>query len=555
MNWKRRCYFSRSLICFTVCCVLPQAHGMQFHDVTKETGISFIHTDGSSGQRYIVETVTAGVGLFDYDNDGDMDIYFLNGAPLKGTQASSVSRNALYRNDGAWKFTDVTDRVGVGDTGYGLGMAIGDYDNDGDRDLYINNFGPNVLYRNNGEGTFTNVTSTARVANGDQVGAGASFLDIDQDGDLDLYVANYVDFTYATHQTCRFNGYPAYVGPMNFNGTPNTLFRNNGDGTFSDISEASGIAAHPGTGMGMVCADYDNDGDTDVFVGNDVAGNSIFENDGQGNFEEVGLMTGLAYDYTGTPQGTMGVDCGDYNNDGLLDFYVTSYQRDLATLYRNMGDGLFEDVTQTTGAGNGSYPYVTWGNGMVDFDNDGDLDLFVACGHLHDNVALFDRTTSYHVPNILLENKGDEKFVNVTSQSGDGLQVKLSSRGAAFGDLDNDGDMDVVILNSRREPTLLRNDTSPKHHWLQLRLQGRQSSRDGIGAHVKVIAGDLKQFAEVHSGRGYQGHYGLRLHFGLASHPRIDRVEVQWLGGAVDVLENIPVDQRIEIVQGSSPPH
>lgn len=552
MNWKRYRYCSRSLICFSVCCLLPLAHGMQFHDVTKETGISFIHTDGSSGQRYIVETVTAGVALLDYDNDGDMDVYFLNGAPLKGTQAPRISRNALYRNDGDWKFTDVTERAGVGDTGYGLGLAIGDYDNDGDRDIYVNNFGPNVLYQNNGDGTFENVTRAAGVANGDQVGAGASFLDIDRDGDLDLYVANYVDFTYDTHQTCRFNGYPAYVGPMNFNGTPNTLFRNNGDGTFTDISEASGIAAHPGTGMGMVCADYDNDGDTDVFVGNDVAGNSIFENDGQGNFEEVGLMTGLAYDYTGTPQGTMGVDCGDYNNDGLLDFFVTSYQRDLATLYRNMGDGLFEDVTQATGAGNGSYAYVTWGNGMVDFDNDGDLDLFVACGHLHDNVALFDRTTSYHVPNILLENNGDEKFVNVSKLSGDGMQVKLSSRGAAFGDLDNDGDIDAVILNSRREPTLLRNDTSPQHHWLQLRLQGRQSSRDGIGAHVKVIAGDLTQFAEVHSGRGYQSHYGLRLHFGLAAHQRVDRIEVQWLGGAVDVLENVPVDQRLKIIQGST---
>ena len=304
--------------------------------------------------------------------------------------------------------------------------------------------------------------------------------------------------------------------------------------------------------MGMVCADYDNDGDTDVFVGNDVAGNSIFENDGQGHFEEVGLMTGLAYDYTGTPQGTMGVDCGDYNNDGLLDFYVTSYQRDLATLYRNMGDGLFEDVTQATGAGNGSYPYVTWGNGMVDFDNDGDLDLFVACGHLQDNVALFDRTTAYHVPNILLENKGNEKFINVTQQAGDGMQVKLSSRGAAFDDLDNDGDMDAVIINSRREPTLLRNDTSNPHHWLGVRLQGRQSNRDGIGAHVKVQAGELRQLAEVHSGRGYQGHYGLQLHFGLALHPRIDKIEVQWPGGEIDVLQNVPVDQCLKIVQGST---
>ena len=554
MNRNHLLNLCQPLVCLLALCFPDTSNGMQFHDVTAGTGISFVHTDGSSGKRYIVETVTAGVGLFDYDNDGDVDIYFLNGAPLKGTQASSISRNALYRNDGAWKFTEVTDSAGVGDPGYGLGVAIGDYDNDGDRDIYVNNFGPNVLYRNNGDGTFADVTLAARVANGDQVGAGASFLDIDLDGDLDLFVANYVDFTYGNHQTCRFNGYPAYVGPMNYNGTENTLFRNNGDGTFTDVSESSGIAAHPGTGMGMVCADYDNDGDTDVFVGNDVAGNSIFENDGKGHFEEVGLMTGLAYDYAGTPQGTMGVDCGDYNNDGLLDFFVTSYQRDLATLYKNTGNGLFEDVTRATGAGDGSYAYVTWGNGMVDFDNDGDLDLFVACGHLHDNVAFFDRTTSYHAPNILLENRGEETFVNVTQQGGDGMQVKLSSRGAAFDDLDNDGDMDTVIVNSRREPTLLRNDTANQHHWLQVRLQGRRSNRDGIGSHVKVVAGGLQQVAEVHSGRGYQGHYGLRLHFGLASHQRIDRIEVRWLGGDIDALKNVPVDQRIQIVQGSHPP-
>ncbi|MCP4452613.1 MAG: VCBS repeat-containing protein, partial [Planctomycetes bacterium] len=250
MSWKRPSYVCQGLACLMSFCLWPAAHGLQFHDVTKETGISFVHTDGSSGKRYIVETVTAGVGLFDYDSDGDMDIYFLNGAPLKGTQAKRVSRNALYRNEGDWRFTDVTKRAGVGDTGYGLGLAIGDYDNDGDRDIYVNNFGPNVLYRNNGDGTFADVTQSAGVANGNQVGAGASFLDIDRDGDLDLYVANYVDFTYDTHQTCRFNGYPAYVGPMNFNGTPNTLYRNNGDSTFTDVSEASGIAAHPGTGMG-----------------------------------------------------------------------------------------------------------------------------------------------------------------------------------------------------------------------------------------------------------------------------------------------------------------
>ena len=318
----------------------PTAPGpIQLRDVSRQTGITFEHTDGSCGRRYIVETVSAGLALFDYDRDGDEDIYFLNGAPLPGTKAAQAPRNALYRNDGDWQFTDVTEQAGVGNTGYGLGVAAADFDNDGDLDLYVNNFGPNVLYQNNGDGTFSDVTRHAGVANGNQVGAGASFLDIDADGDLDLYASNYVDFTFENHRAVRFNGHPAYVGPMDYHPTSDTLYRNNGDGTFTDVSEESGVAAHKGTGMGMVCCDLDHDGDTDVFVGNDVAGNSIFQNDGSGKFEEIGLLSGLAYDVSGRPQGTMGVESGDYDNDGLIDFYVTSYQQDLATLYRNCGDG------------------------------------------------------------------------------------------------------------------------------------------------------------------------------------------------------------------------
>ncbi|MGB2865810.1 MAG: CRTAC1 family protein [Sedimentisphaerales bacterium] len=540
------------LACFCFLLTDCVSASIQLRDVTKQTGISFVHTDGSSGKRYIVETVSAGLALFDYDEDGDIDIYFLNGAPLHGTTVKVPPQNALYRNDGGWKFTDVTEKAGAGDLGYGLGVAVGDYDNDGDPDIYLNNYGPNVLYSNNGDGTFTDVTEKANVSNGHQVGAGACFLDIDKDGDLDLYVANYVNFTYENHQIVRFNGYPAYVGPMNYYPTPDTLYRNNGDGTFTDISEESGIAAHKGTGMGMVCADYDNDGDTDIYVGNDVAGNFIFENDGTGKFEEVGLFTGLAYDLSGTAQGTMGIDCGDYNNDCLLDFHVTSYQRDLATLYRNLGGGSFEDVTRITGAGDGTLPHVTWGNGLVDFDNDGDRDIFIACGHLHDNIEFFDNVTSYHVQNILLENTDREKFVNISDKCGDGLAVKLSSRGAGFDDLDNDGDIDAVILNSRREPTILRNDSANNNHWIQIRLKGVKTNRDGIGAHVKVTAGDLTFLDEVHSGRGYQGHYGMRLHFGLGNRQKINRIEVSWIGGETDVFENVAVNQLIILTEGSS---
>ncbi|TKJ37860.1 MAG: hypothetical protein CEE38_07280 [Planctomycetes bacterium B3_Pla] len=524
-----------------------------FRDVTRETGITFRHTDGSSGKRYIMETVAGGLALFDYDNDGDVDIYFLNGAPLKGAKFDVPPKNALYRNEGNWKFTDVTDRARVGDTGYGLGVAAGDYDNDGDLDVYVNNHGPNVLYRNNGDGTFADVTEKAGVVNGSHTGAGACFLDMDKDGDLDLYVSSYFDFSYEKHKTGVADGFPVYIGPASFPAAPDVLYRNNGDGTFTDVSKSSSVAEHVSWGMGMVCGDYDNDGDTDIYVANDGAGNFLFKNDGTGKFEEVGLITGVAYDIHGDGQGSMGVDFGDYDNDGLPDFYVTSYQGQLATMYKNLGDDAFDDVTRLTGAGEGTVLNVTWGTGLADFDNDGDRDIFVACGHLLDNIELFDDRSTYFETNVLLMNNGDGKFVDASKQSGDGMKVKLSSRGAAFDDLDNDGDIDVVVLNSRREPTILRNDSPSKGHWLQVRLRGVKTNRSGIGAQVKVVAGDLTLIDEVHSGRGYQSHYGTRLHFGLGAREKVDRIEVRWIGGPVDVFKNIAVNRILTITEGTDP--
>jgi hypothetical protein len=523
-----------------------------FSDVTKETGITFIHTDGSSGKRYIVESVTSGLALFDYNGDGNIDIYFLNGAPLKGTKFDKAPKNELYRNEGDWRFTNVTDQAGVGDTGYGLGVAVGDYDNDGDLDIYVNNYGPNVLYRNNGDGTFTDVASRSGVADGNKVGATAHFLDMDKDGDLDLFVGNYLDFTYENHMIRTSKGIPKYAGPMDFPPMANDMFRNNGDGTFTDVSVESGIAEYKGWAMGGVCADYDNDGDTDIYIANDEYANFLFKNDGTGKFEETGLIAGIAYDMHGDDQGSMGADCGDYDNDGHLDFYQTSYAEELTALYRNLGDDIFEDVTMISGAGAGTLEYVTWGASLVDFDNDGDRDIFVACGHLQDNVELYNNTTTSFCPNVILMNTGDGKFVNVSAQAGDGMKVKLRSRGAGFDDLDNDGDVDVVILNSRREPTILRNDSTPKGHWLEVRLKGVKTNRDGIGAHVKLIAGDLNLIDEVHSGRGYQSHYGMRLHFGLGNHNKVDRIKVSWIGGGTDVFENIAVDRLITLTEGSS---
>jgi enediyne biosynthesis protein E4 len=520
-------------------------------DVTAQTGISFQHTHGGSGRRYLVESVSTGLVLFDYDNDGDEDIYFLNGSPLRGTKVPVPPRNALYRNDGNFKFTEVGQKAGVADLGYALGATAGDYDNDGDLDLYINNYGANVLYRNNGDGTFTDVTKQANVANGHKIGAGACFLDIEKDGDLDLYVSNYVQFAYEPPIQLTRAGYPIYGSPRDYPLVPDTLYRNNGDGTFTDISQESGIGAHPGSGMGMVCGDFDNDGDTDIFVANDVSGNFLFQNDGSGKFEEVGLIAGFAYDGEGNAQGSMGVDCGDYNNDGFLDFYLTTYSHELATLYKNTGDGFLEDVSLVTGGGRGTHPYVTWGNSFVDFDNDGDKDIFIACGHIQDNVEKYDDSTSYYARNVVLLNVAPEKFENISEQCGDGLQVKLSSRGAAFDDLDNDGDIDVVVQNTGREPTILRNDSPRTNHWIQIRLRGTKTNRDGVGSQVKVATGDQTQLDEVHSGRGYQSHYGTRLHFGLGKHQRIDRIDVRWYSGRIDVHKDIKADQLIILEEGN----
>jgi enediyne biosynthesis protein E4 len=399
-------------------------------DVTARSGITFVHTDGGSGERYIVESVVAGLASFDYDGDGWIDLYFTNGSPLGGAVRDRPPRNALYRNHGDWTFTDVTQLAGVGDLKYGLGVTVGDYDNDGFLDLYVSNFGPNVLYRNNGDGTFSDVTVEARVGNGNKVGAGVCFLDIDGDGNLDLYASNYVDFNYQNHVIRMIGPHQFYAGPNDYRGVPDSLFRNHGDGTFTDVSVASGIASVAGPGMGMVCLDYDDDGHTDIFVGNDAAPNFLFHNDGRGKFSEVGLLAGVAYDGLGNANSSMGVDAGDYDNDGQLDLFMTDYANEAPVLYRNLGQGLFEDVTNVAGAGRSAFPHVTWGTGFVDFNNDGYRDLFIACGHLLDNIHLIDDRTSFKVRNILLMNQAGRSFVDSDTVSGR-TQAATGSRQSA----------------------------------------------------------------------------------------------------------------------------
>ena len=422
--------------------------------------------------------------------------------------------------------------------GFGLGVTAADYDNDGDQDLYLNNFGPDVLYRNNGDGTFQDVTAAAGVGNGDKVGAGVCFLDIEGDGDLDLYVANYVDFTYENHVPIVVGPHRFRAGPRYYRPVPDTLFRNNGDGSFSDVSGPSGIGSVAGPSMGMVCGDFDDDGDTDVFICNDESANFLFVNDGRGNFKETGLLAGVAYDFYGKANSSMGADCGDYNNDGHLDLFMTDYQGEMPVLYRNLGEGFFEDATSAAAITTELYPHVNWGTGFIDFDNDGDRDLFVACGHF-DDVEYIDDRTAKKVANYLLMNTGQGKFIDVSRQSGTGLAVVESSRGTAFDDLDNDGDVDVAVLNANALPTILRNESPTANHWLEICLIGRTSNRDGVGARVRVVSGELAQVAEVHSGRGYQSHSGTRLHFGLGKRDRVDRVEVRWLGGSLEVF-NVP---------------
>jgi hypothetical protein len=533
--------------------VAPAAGPILFRDVTAETGVTFQHTDGSSGRHYIVESVASGLATFDYDGDGLIDIYFLNGSPLPGTAVTRQPTNALYRNLGGFRFRDVTAEAGVGDPGHGLGVTVADYNHDGCPDLYLNNFGPNRLYRNTGDGTFCDVTGEAGVSRGPTPGAGANFLDFDGDGALDLFVANYIRFTYENHVTSMMRGAARYAGPRDFPTQPNTLFRNLGAGGFADVSQSSGIATHAGAGMGTVCLDYDRDGRTDIFVGNDQSWNFLFRNQGQGQFAEVGLVAGVACNFGGETVSSMGADAGDYDNNGWLDLLVTDYEREKPLLFRNPGTvpgrgfSSFSDVAAKAGVGVGATAFVKWGCGFVDFDNDAHRDIFLGCGHLQDDIEQYTDRSSYAVRPVLFRNLGTGRFANISDSAGPGMQVRLVARGVAFDDLDNDGRVDVVILNARRQATILRNESATENHWLQIELRGTSTNRDGVGAFVRVVAGDLTLVDEVHSGRGYQSHFGSRLHFGLGPRKQVDRIEIRWIGGGTDVVENVAANQRLTI--------
>ncbi len=523
----------------------------RFVDMTEEAGIRFRHHHGGGGEKHLVETMAGGGGFWDYDNDGDLDIYFLNGAPLPGYDGPRPLENALYRNDGG-KFAEVTAEAGLLEPSYSLGSVAADYDNDGDLDLFITSFGPNHLYRNNGDGTFTEVSERAGV--GARVGlwASAAFLDIEGDGDLDLYVTNYTEYSLENSVYCgnKTLGLRTYCHPDNYQGAPDVLYRNEGDGTFEDVTAEAGVEMPGGRGLGVIATDYDEDGDPDIYVANDSEMNFLFKNLGGGRFEETALAAGVGFDEEGRAEGSMGVDVADYDGDGKLDIFVTNYEAESNTLYRNLGDGTFADTTYRAGLALPSLSWVGFGTNFFDMDNDADQDLFVANGHIMDHPAFLSDTTTYPQRKQLYQNKGG-RFEDVSLRAGEVFERHQVGRGTAFGDWDDDGDVDILVLNNDDVPNLLRNETDSGNHWTLLRLVGRSSNRDGIGAFVRLEAGGRAQVDELRSGSSYLAQNDLRLHFGLGAAEEIESVEIRWPSGRKETLSHLPVDQLLLVVEGA----
>ena len=520
-----------------------QNRDVRFTDVTAALDIEFRHNNGERGKKYFIEPIGSGVALFDFDNDTDLDLYFVNGSDLPGATSSILPTNRLYRNDGD-TFTDVTNTASVGDTGYGLGCCVGDYNNDGFTDLYVTNYGVNVLYRNNGDGTFTDVAETAGVDN-DQFSSGCAFVDVDADGYLDLYVVNYVQFDPDTNPACTRQGIPTYCTPEALLGAADVFYRNNSDGTFTDVSEQVGVGKANGKGLGVVCGDVDNDGDIDIFVANDTTPNFLYLNEQNGvKMTEDALFAGVALSEEGRAYSGMGANLGDFDNDGYLDIVITNFQDQTNSLYHNAQSGFFTEMSFAKGIGERSLPYLAWGVDFVDFNNDGWLDLFIANGHLDDNIAEIDPIGTYAQPNqLFLNNRG----INFSENPDAAIAQQKVSRGTAFGDIDNDGDIDIVVSNLKDTPTILRNDRNNAAQWLGVKLIGTHCNRNAIGARVTVVSGDLTQMREVKSGSGYLSQNDLRLHFGLGNAVSVDALTVQWLCGNIQTLQNIKTNQMLVI--------
>jgi len=535
-----------------------------FTDVTESAGLSHARTVSGSpdNKQFLLEEMGSGVALFDYDNDGWLDIFLVNGTSLDPTVRDLHPTSYLFRNNRDGTFTDVTASAGITHSGWGQGCCVGDYDNDGLDDLFVSYFGRNVLYHNNGDGTFTDVSEKAGIAGAEnRWGAGCCFLDYDRDGDLDLFVANYVNFDPARAPKpgealyCHYNDIDVPCGPQGFAGGTNLLYHNRGDGTFADVSEQSGIARPHGPssmvfvgnnwrasgsyGMGAAAADFDNDGWPDIYVACDSAPSLLYRNNHDGTFREIAVPAGCALDENGVALSGMGVAVADYDGDGWLDIARTNFSEQITSLYHNYGNGAFEDAGIKAGLGV-NRKYLGFGVGFLDFDNDGWKDLFLANGHVYSQIANRKLHISYKQPKVLYRNLGNGRFEDVSTRSGPAIAAANLARGCAFGDLDNDGDIDIVINNMDGPPTVLRNDGGNRNSWIQIKCVGTRSNRSGIGARVKVTAGKNSQIDEVMSGSSYYSHNDLRLHFGLGRAGKADSVEIAWPSGLKDTFKNLP---------------
>lgn len=535
-------------------------------EVAAAVGLDFLHFSGATGEYFIPEMIGAGVALLDYDRDGDLDIYLLQGGPLgEHTPALDVRRspsnepllgNRLFRNElipaKQLSFSDVTQEAGLGYQGYGMGVAVGDFDNDGFQDLYVTNFGANVLYRNNGDGHFIDVTDIAGVDDG-RWSTSAAFLDYDRDGDLDLFVTNYLDFTVKGNKRCFFKtGQRDYCGPMSYEPVPDKLFRNDGDGRFADVGQLAGLGSAFGSGLGITAADFNQDGWLDIYVANDARANQLWINQKNGTFAETALMSGTAYNEQGKAEASMGVTAGDFDGDGDADLFMTHLDGETNTLYRNNGAGNFYDVTNKFKLAHVSLPYTGFGSEWFDYDNDGDLDLFVANGAVKLASGLTAQSLSYQQTNQLFENKMAASFADISLHSGAAMQLMEVSRGAAFGDIDNDGDIDIVVTNNNGPVRLLRNDVGNSRHWLSIQLEGVQSNRDGLGALVGILRAGLPPlWRRAHTDGSYLSANDVRVHFGLDVATQVDGVVVRWPTGSTEVWRHIAVDTIIKIREGS----
>jgi len=532
------------------------ASGIQMVDVAEQAGLDFQHVSGSQDKAALLDTMSGGVAWIDYDGDGQLDLYFVNGGRWEDLKSGRRSgSNALFRSNGDGTFSDVADKAGAAGPRWGMGVTVADYDNDGDPDLYLSNYGPNTLLRNNGDGTFSDVTSNAGVG-GDAWSSAAAFADYDGDSHLDLYVVNYVafDFESSHSRDCSYRALKVHCGPKGMQGAPDVLYRSNGDGTFSGVTSSAGVAARASFGLGVLWGDYDGDGDQDIYVANDSRANFLFKNQGNGTFEEVGLLAGVAMSEDGNAQAGMGVAFGDYDRDGDLDLFVTNFSDDYNTLYRNMGQGIFRDVSYAAQVGFSSRQYLGWGTHFADLDNDGWPDLFVANGHVYPQVDDFEIGTSYRQGKLVYRNRGDGRFEDVSGKWGADLKKPSASRGAAFADYDLDGDLDIAVNNLDGRPQLFRNQGGGSNgNWISIKLRGVRSNRDAVGARVTVVSPGGRQIQEVQSGLSFQSSNDLRLHFGLGKDETVSELKVRWPSGEVQSFADLKPGRRYLLEEGGEP--